>query len=85
MPDDMDELQGDIDNGKERVALLVRLFFAALLGLGAWEQEMAREIQEQYTRAYIAGRGGLSAMATADWAKLQALLQDQYEIGRAHV
>jgi hypothetical protein len=75
---ELKNLQDDIDIDKERVALLCQLYFAGALTLAQWEDEMSREILEQYIRAYTLGKGGVDKMNEKDWAKLYAMAQAQY-------
>lgn len=38
-----------------------------------------REVQDEFTRQYIIGRGGLGSMTQSDWGRLGRMLRDQYE------
>jgi len=39
---------------------------------------MRREVQDEFIRQYMAGRGGLGSMDQADWGRVGRMLRDQY-------
>jgi hypothetical protein len=38
-----------------------------------------REVQDEFIRQYISGRGGLGSMAQSDWGRIGRALRDQYK------
>ena len=79
MPNEIDQLQEDIDKRKERLKLLAVLFFSGALSLVAWREAMRWQIEELYILAYTLGRGGLDSMTTHDWTRLQLVLDQHYQ------
>ncbi len=41
-----------------------------------------KEIQGEFIRQYLAGRGGVGVMTQSDWGRLGRMLRDQYEYAR---
>lgn len=79
MPNELDELQKDIDKRKERLKYLVALLFLGTLTLTAWRKEMQREIEELYIQAYVLGFGGmLEEIDELAWQRLQDVLDQHY-------
>jgi hypothetical protein len=48
------------------------------LTVGEWEADMRRRIKAEYTRQYLLGRGGRSAMTDEDWGSVGGMIADQY-------
>jgi len=78
MAEELDTLQDDIDKSKERLKLLVVLFFSGALSLVAWREAMRQEIERVYILSYVLGRDGLDKMTEGDWLKLQVVLDQHY-------
>lgn len=75
-------LRESMDAAGNEVKLLVAKAKNSEVSVADFSTLFRREIQDEFIRQYIAGRGGLGSMTQSDWGRVGRLLRDQYKYAK---
>lgn len=61
-----------------QVRLLGERVASGEISVPVWTETFRKEIQGEFIRQYLTGRGGVSSMTQSDWGRVGRMLRDQY-------